>query len=153
MGNPTNFLKHDASPWQPEQDKLMLALLGKHIEELSECAAISARCVIQGIDEREPVTHLLNREELENELADVQATTHLLVVRLGLNRNQMELRKWAKAKHLGGWHLKLEEGKVTKPLDDLAERIYDRVSKESFFVEKSSYTLETLKRVLAEELK
>lgn len=148
MGDPKAF-KTTLNPWQPEQNKLILALLGKHIEELAECAAMSARCVIQGIDEHEPVTGALNREELENELADVMATTYMLVNRLNLNRTRMEDRKWAKTRHLGTWHHNLEN-EIANPV---CERIYKRVVEESPFVEKSSYTLETLKRILEEELR
>lgn len=147
MGNPNNFLT-TLSPWQPEQDKVRLALFGKHMEELNECGAITARCLIQGIDEHEPVTNESNRENLENEIADVMATSHLIVLRFALDKSRMDARMWAKARHLGGWHHMLEDAKF----GSVAERIFNRVADESPFGEKSSYTLETLRRVLAEEL-
>ena len=48
------------NPWQPERDPIRLAILGKLLEELAEAQAIVARCIIQGIDESEPVTGVHN---------------------------------------------------------------------------------------------
>lgn len=61
------------SPWIPEQDKHLLATLGKMIEELNECGARAARCIIQGLEELDPATGRPNRIELEREMADVLA--------------------------------------------------------------------------------
>lgn len=97
------------SPWQPEQDKLRLALLGKLAEELNEAGAIVARCIIQGIDESEPMTRRLNKWALENELADVQATTNLVVQHFFLDRERMATRVARKIQHLTGWHKLLKK--------------------------------------------
>jgi hypothetical protein len=96
------------NPWQPEQSKIALAVLGKLTEELAECGAIASRCVIQGIDEREPVTGLVNKDELENEIADVLAVIHLTRVRFRLDATKIDRRMWKKCKHLGDWHHLLE---------------------------------------------
>lgn len=61
------------SPWSPEIDQIRLAVLGKLIEELNECAARAARCIIHGLDETDPDTGRTNQEELEREVADVDA--------------------------------------------------------------------------------
>ena len=46
----------DANPWHPITDKVDLKYLGKLGEELNECGSAVSRCIIQGVDEREPVT-------------------------------------------------------------------------------------------------
>ncbi|MFC5421969.1 hypothetical protein ACFPOB_20615 [Bosea eneae] len=61
------------SPWFPEQDRIRLAVLGKLIEECTELAGRAARCIIQGLDERDPATGRKNREELGREMSDVSA--------------------------------------------------------------------------------
>jgi hypothetical protein len=44
------------TPWEPERDRLTLKILGKQLEELNELGSATARCIIQGIEGREPVT-------------------------------------------------------------------------------------------------
>lgn len=90
--------------WQPEQDALNLAVLGKALEEMGEASAMLGRCVIQGIEEAEPVTGKPNREALENELADVAATTAMLIDHFGLDADRMGARVEAKIAHLRRWH-------------------------------------------------
>ena len=62
------------SPWMKEEDPLVVAVVGKLGEELSECAAACFRILIQGLNEVEPVTGKPNRQWLSEELADVAAT-------------------------------------------------------------------------------
>jgi hypothetical protein len=111
MGDPEAF-KYVLSPWKPETSPLRIALLGKFLEELNECASAVARCIIQGIDESEPVTGLVNREWLTKEIADVQATMHLVHVHFRLDTVAISERKWAKTRHLGEWHRKITAGEV-----------------------------------------
>lgn len=92
------------NPWQPITDTLDLAHLGKMNEELNECGSASARCQIQGIDEAEPVTGKINRDWLLEEIADVQATTDLVIERLGLDPARIAARKAKKITHLRAWH-------------------------------------------------
>jgi hypothetical protein len=101
----------DANPWHPIDDKVDLKHLGKLGEELSELAAASSkcatavcRCIIQGVDEAEPVTGKVNREWLEDEIADVQANMDLVIARLGLDEERMSERAGRKKKHLQQWH-------------------------------------------------
>lgn len=84
------------SDWQPMQDKGDLAALGKLVEELCECGAAIARCVIQGIDESEPTTAKINRAWLEDEIADVQAMIELNIRRFNLDRDRMAVRRTRK---------------------------------------------------------
>jgi hypothetical protein len=70
--------------WFPEQDRHRLAVLGKLVEELNECSARAARCIIHGIDEIDPDTGLTNRAELEREIADVDACLMQARQRLGI---------------------------------------------------------------------
>lgn len=91
------------SDWQPITDKHDLAVLGKLGEEAAElCSAIS-RCIIQGLDEAEPVTRKINREWLENELADVMAMTTIAIQRLGLDTQDIMERRLRKIAYKNPW--------------------------------------------------
>lgn len=92
------------NPWHPMSKPIDLKHLGKLAEELGEASSAVARCIIQGIDEREPITHKLNREWLEDELVDVLANIELVMTHFGLDRTRMEERMLRKMAHLSGWH-------------------------------------------------
>lgn len=64
--------------WKPEPDVITRQILGKLVEELGELTQAAARCLIQGIDEAEPVTGKVNRLHLREEIADVQAALQWL---------------------------------------------------------------------------
>lgn len=66
------------SPWMPEQDRIRLAVLGKLAEECSELAGRAARCIIHGLDERDPESGRKNREELGREMSDVSACIEMI---------------------------------------------------------------------------
>jgi NTP pyrophosphatase (non-canonical NTP hydrolase) len=85
-------------------DPVDLKHLGKLSEELGEATAAVSRCVIQGIDECEPVTGRVNREWLENELADVLANITLVVDHFSLDMHRMQHRAERKMEHLRAWH-------------------------------------------------
>jgi hypothetical protein len=72
------------SPWMPEQDRTRLAALGKLIEECNETAARAARCIIHGLDERDPDTGRLNSEELTREISDLEACLVILQEKTGV---------------------------------------------------------------------
>lgn len=91
-------------PWQPETRTIALAVLGKLGEELGECGSAANRCIIQGIDEREPETGKLNREWLEDEIADVLATSRVAIGHFGLDEERIAARVQQKIAHLRGWH-------------------------------------------------
>jgi hypothetical protein len=84
---------HRVSEWQPTTNAADLAHLGKLGEELNECAAAASRCVIQGIGESHPVTGKLNRDWLEDEIADVMMMIDRVTDHFGLDRNRMTRRE------------------------------------------------------------
>lgn len=92
------------NPWHPITNKVDLKHLGKLGEELGECSAAVSRCIIQGIDAAEPVTGKVNRDWLEDEIADVLANIALVMSRMKLDRIKVEKRAEAKAKQLRTWH-------------------------------------------------
>lgn len=94
----------DPSPWHPMADPIDLKHLGKFGEELNECGAAVSRCIIQGIDEAEPVTGKINRVWLEDEIADVLAGAELNVERFKLDWGRIRARKERKKEHLRAWH-------------------------------------------------
>lgn len=94
----------DANPWHPITNSIDLKYLGKLNEELGEATSAVSRCIIQGIDEYEPVTLKVNREWLEDELADVIANIDLVCNYFKLDRSKMAIRSLKKKKHLSSWH-------------------------------------------------
>lgn len=92
------------NPWHPIKDPVDLKHLGKLGEELAECGAAVSRCIIQGVDEAEPVTGKSNREWLEDEIADVLGNIYLVTQRFKLDMNRMGERAEEKAKRLRLWH-------------------------------------------------
>lgn len=97
-------LLQEPSPWQPENDKLHLAVLGKLGEEICEAGGAIFRCVIQGVDGKHPVTGKPNLEQLQDEIADVLAGVELAIERFGLDKTQIEVRKAFKKEHKKAWH-------------------------------------------------
>lgn len=93
-----------ASPWQPMSNPTDLKHLGKLAEELSELGQVVARCIIQGIDEVEPVTGKSNRLWLEEEFADVSANMLLVARRWNLRDDFMYERMDKKVAGLNTWH-------------------------------------------------
>lgn len=94
----------DANPWHPITDAVDLKHLGKLGEELNECGSAVSRCIIQGVDECEPVTGKVNRDWLQDEIADVQANIDLVVARFKLDEEAMHIRAEKKKLHLKQWH-------------------------------------------------
>lgn len=92
------------NPWHPIKDPIELKHLGKLAEEMGEAIAAISRCIIQGVDEEEPITGKLNREWLEDELADVLAGINLVVLHFGLDEDRMNERAAKKAVRLKEWH-------------------------------------------------
>jgi len=97
----------EANSWRPTRSPIDLAHLGKLAEELGECAAAASRCIIQGIDEREPETGKLNRGWLEDEIADVTAGIALVTEHFKLDNERIFRRAMRKMKHLRAWHAML----------------------------------------------
>lgn len=93
-----------ASPWQPVTNTLDLKHLGKLAEELSELGQVVARCIIQGVDEVQPVTGKSNKLWLEEEVADVYANLQLVRSRFKLDDEFIEQRVKDKRDYLRNWH-------------------------------------------------
>lgn len=93
-----------ASPWEPITDPKLLKILGKLGEECNELGAAIFRCIIQGLDEHEPVTGKLNREWLEDEIADVLANITNTAERLQLDGDRMHKRADRKIEYHQPWH-------------------------------------------------
>ncbi len=97
-----------ASPWHPMKDPVQLKIFGKLIEELGELQAALARCIIQGLDEYEPVTNKPNKQWVADEIADVLCGIHLLQNGYLWEHEwkvYIETRKEKKRKHLIAWHM------------------------------------------------
>lgn len=95
----------DPNPWHPITDAVDLKHLGKLAEECGELVAAVSRCIIQGVDEAEPVTGKVNRQWLEDEIADVLANIALVEKRFGLDSSRMADRAERKMNHLRKWHV------------------------------------------------
>lgn len=85
-------------------DQLDLKHLGKLAEETNELGSAIARCIIQGIDEQQPVTGKFNREWLEDEIADVLANIELVAEHFELDRVRIWKRSQSKHNDLKRWH-------------------------------------------------
>jgi hypothetical protein len=94
----------DPNPWHPIKNAGDLKHLGKLGEELNECGAAVSRCIIQGVDEAEPVTGKVNRVWLQEEIADVLANINLVVKHFNLDTDVMSKRVNRKISHLQKWH-------------------------------------------------
>lgn len=97
------------NPWRPMTKPIDLKHLGKLGEEVNELGSAISRCIIQGIDEAEPTTLKVNREWLEDEIADVYANLVLVIDHFGLNTARIRTRTTRKQEHLKGWHSMLGE--------------------------------------------
>ena len=91
-------------PWHPMKDPVDVKTIGKALEETGELASVLARCLIQGINEKEPQTGKVNKTWLEEEIADVWAGVELLQERFSLDVAFMQQRKETKKKRLREWH-------------------------------------------------
>lgn len=98
--------------WQPITNKHDLAVLGKLGEETCELGASLFRCIIQGIDEKEPVTGKINREWVEEEIADVKAQILLIQNRLNLNVARIAERAEKKYMYKSEWFRNLALSEV-----------------------------------------
>lgn len=105
MVNADNLRK--AHPWSPIKDPMDLAILGKLGEECGELIAAISRCIIQGVDEREPVSGKINRDWLMEEVADVRANILLTLQHFNLDEERMHDRTEKKLHHLRDWHYQI----------------------------------------------
>ena len=100
----TATIKPMKGNWVPEQDVHRQKVLGKAMEESGEYTSAVARCLIQGIDENEPVTGKPNRQWLMEEAADVTATLRHLVNTFELDQDFINARAQRKYAQLAHWY-------------------------------------------------
>lgn len=91
-------------PWHPMKDPVDLKYIGKLGEEVNELGAAIFRCMIQGIDEAHPETGKVNRDWLEDEIADVLANIDLVRKRFNLDDQKIWERKARKMHFLKQLH-------------------------------------------------
>ena len=96
-------MSHNLTKWTPTTNLTMLRRMGKLIEELNELGVVAARCIIQGIDDIDPGSGLVNRERLEKELADVMAQCIVTIEKLGLNQEFIKARTEDKTEQMAEW--------------------------------------------------
>jgi len=92
------------TPWIPMSNPVDVKHLLKLAEELGECSQVVARCLIQGMDEKEPVTGKNNKVWLEEEIADVLANSYLVISHFQLSLIDINNRIEVKERILKDWH-------------------------------------------------
>lgn len=99
------------SPWHPITDSVDLKHLGKLGEEISEqievlgrLSKVVARCIIQGMDGINPADGKVNKRWLEEELADTQGNSELVIERFKLDEQFIRERADNKKLRLRTWH-------------------------------------------------
>lgn len=95
------------NPWHPMTDPVDLKVIGKLGEETNELGSAIFRCVIQGINEKHPVTGKTNRQWFLEEIADVRAGLELSEERFEFTPDELafiEQRKQFKKGFLRTWH-------------------------------------------------
>lgn len=102
--NVEDLKKAGPNPWHPISDAVDLKHLGKLGEEVTELGSAVCRCIIQGVNECEPVTGRRNKVWLENEIADVLANIDLVIERFGLSVARINERRATKKDYLRTWH-------------------------------------------------
>lgn len=94
---------HRPSKWVPMTDLQMLAALGKLAEEAGELVSIISRCIIQGIDGKDPETGKANIKALAEEIADVGGLSKLVVLHLNLDPSDLSERAEKKYRMKRDW--------------------------------------------------
>ena len=105
----TNEPKVRMNPWIPMRNPVDVATIGNLQEELGELQAILARCLIQGIHEKEPRTGKVNKDQLQEEIGDVLAGLTVCVDRFKLDHQFTNERAVVKGAQLREWHGLIEE--------------------------------------------
>jgi len=100
--------KFNDPPWYPMTSQIDLKHIGKLGEECGELSSAISRCIIQGIDEKDPGTGKPNRLWLQEEIADVLANIQLVRRHFDLNDNEIHERIIRKVDGLMRWHGELK---------------------------------------------
>ncbi len=80
-----------------------MKVLGKSAEEVNELGSALARCIIQGVNEVEPVTKKPNIQWIMEEVADVLACIELLKEQYNLDEYDIKKRVLRKKNALQEW--------------------------------------------------
>jgi hypothetical protein len=91
------------SPWVPISSPILIAIIGKTLEELGELISALGRMLIQGVQGVDPKTGKTNTQMVTEEIADVNAKTAELVDELGLDTEEIHKRSLAKVAFSGSW--------------------------------------------------
>ena len=89
--------------WVPTTQLWQLRRLGKLLEELGELTEVASRCIIQGIDEIDPKTGVVNRERLWRECADVAAQINCTIRAFDLPADDIDERVQHKEALMDEW--------------------------------------------------
>lgn len=89
--------------WNPIIKSSDIAVLGKTLEECGELSSALSRCLIQGLNEKEPSSGKPNREWLEEEVSDVLANINVLTRHFKLNTDTINRRLMIKEKKQLEW--------------------------------------------------
>lgn len=103
---------YSVNPWRPITNQIDLKHLGKLGEESGELNSAVSRCIIQGMDEKEPNTGKVNRDWLEDEIADVIANAILVVEHFKLDTEKLAARAEKKMAALRSWHKMADGGGI-----------------------------------------
>lgn len=106
------------SEWQPTTNKVDLAVLGKFAEELGECVSAVSRCIIQQITEAHPETGKINKEWLEDEIADISALMTHVEQHFHLDLTRIIKRELSKYRFKDKWFKALESDWITRTTMD-----------------------------------
>jgi NTP pyrophosphatase (non-canonical NTP hydrolase) len=101
-------MSSNPNPWIPMKRPRDIKVIGKYLEELGECVAAGARSLIQGLLEKEPVTGKVNKEWLEEEIADVLGNAELVIEHFDLDETRIRKRAERKKAFLRDWHEMVE---------------------------------------------
>ena len=93
----------EPSKWVPMKDPRLLAAIGKLGEEVNELGAIIFRCIIQGINEKDPETGKHNLVALAEEIADVRALSAIVIKETHLDWVTILERAERKSKMKNKW--------------------------------------------------
>lgn len=96
-------LSYKPNPWKPTSNEKELKVLGKSAEEVNELGSALARCIIQGVNEMEPITKKPNIQWMTEEIADVLACIELLKEQYNLDEEAIEKRVIRKKNSLKEW--------------------------------------------------